>query len=397
MNDWENVIVGDTLQKNDVSKSNQVLSSEIMTTGKYPVIDQGQSYIAGYSDTEEKVINNGLPFIIFGDHTRIVKYVDFPFIVGADGTKVLKPAEDYHPKFYYFAILSLNIPSRGYNRHFTLLKEKSIPNPPIDIQRKIAAILSTVQNAIETQAKLIERTTELKKAMMHKLFTEGTRGEKQKMTEIGLVPEGWEVIKIDDVFEIKSSAMSYTQLEKIAEDTHGILSFGVKVSDMNIEGNEKYFHSSNLMKKLDSNSVKRTLPSNVIVFPKRGAAIATNKKRISVTNIVLDPNLIALIPNGSVVIEYFYFWLLTFDLARITDPGPTPQLNKKDLIPVKFPCPSLEEQSEIANRLSTIDSKIKLHTRKKKKMEELFRTFLHQLITAEVRVDGLDFVGLEVD
>ncbi|MBF0398452.1 MAG: restriction endonuclease subunit S [Desulfobacterales bacterium] len=79
----------------------------------------------------------------------------------------------------------------------TILSGLSIVLPPLPEQHKIAVILSTVQKAIETQAKLIERTTELKKAMMHKLFTEGTRGEKQKMTEIGLLPESWEVVEFE--------------------------------------------------------------------------------------------------------------------------------------------------------------------------------------------------------
>ena len=81
----------------------------------------------------------------------------------------------------------------------TILSGLSIIKPPLPEQRKIAAILSTVQKAIENQQALIDRTTELKKAMMHKLFTEGTKGEKQKMTEIGLVPESWEVVPCDSL------------------------------------------------------------------------------------------------------------------------------------------------------------------------------------------------------
>ncbi|MFH1562704.1 MAG: restriction endonuclease subunit S [Nitrospirota bacterium] len=125
-----------------------------------------------------------MPFIIFGDHTRIIKYVDFPFIVGADGTKVLKPTNDYHPKFYCFALLSLNIPSCGYNRHFTLLKEKTILKPPIEVQRKIAAVLSTVQNAIETQAKKNQKLEELFRTLLHQLMMAEVRVDGFNLSEL---------------------------------------------------------------------------------------------------------------------------------------------------------------------------------------------------------------------
>lgn len=87
--------------------------------------------------------------------------------------------------------------------HFTLSKAKNllIPLPPLEEQKKIAAILSTLQKAIEIESKLIERTKELKKSTMHKLFTEGTKGEKQKMTEIGPIPESWEMVRLGDVAE----------------------------------------------------------------------------------------------------------------------------------------------------------------------------------------------------
>ena len=123
---WEEISFPDTLVENSVGRKNQINASEILPSGKYPVIDQGQDFIAGYCDDETKLVKDELPFVIFGDHTRCFKFVDFPFILGADGTKVLKPnSELFDSKFYYFALLSLDIPNRGYNRHFTLLKEKS--------------------------------------------------------------------------------------------------------------------------------------------------------------------------------------------------------------------------------------------------------------------------------
>src|SRR5947209_4320100 len=138
---WSQISFPETLRKTTVGRENQILSSEIRSTGRFPVIDQGQAFIAGYSDTAERVIRNDLPLVVFGDHTRCIKFVDFPFIVGADGTKIVKPKEDlFEPKFFYYALLNLNIPNRGYNRHFTLLKDKRIPQPEKVEQRKIASV-----------------------------------------------------------------------------------------------------------------------------------------------------------------------------------------------------------------------------------------------------------------
>ena len=91
---WPSIKFPEAVRKTAVGRENQILSAEIESVGRFPVIDQGQAFIAGYSEAEERVIRDDLPMVIFGDHTRCVKYVDFPFILGADGTKVLKPKED---------------------------------------------------------------------------------------------------------------------------------------------------------------------------------------------------------------------------------------------------------------------------------------------------------------
>src|ERR1043165_9772259 len=162
---WESVEFPRAIRKIKVGRNLQIFSSDIKASGRFPVVDQGQDFIAGYSDDEHKVIRDNLPLVVFGDHTRSVKYVHFPFIVGADGTKLLVPdTELFDPNFFNYAVLALNIPNRGYNRDFALLKEKCLPRPERDEQRKIAAVLGFVQRAIEQQERLIALTTELKKA-----------------------------------------------------------------------------------------------------------------------------------------------------------------------------------------------------------------------------------------
>jgi type I restriction enzyme S subunit len=263
--------------------------------------------------------------------------------------------------------------------------------PPLAEQKKIAHILSTVQRAIEAQERIIQTTTELKKALMQKLFTEGLCHEPQKQTEIGLIPESWATPTVESVCTIKASAMSYSQLENASNVANGVYVIGIKVSDMNLPGNEIEVRSAKLERQLsEKEALKRTVPTNSIVFPKRGAAIATNKKRLTTGWTVLDPNLIAVMPTKVVNHRYLFHWFNTFDLKKITDPGPTPQLNKKDIAPLKFPMPPIEEQQAIAAAIDAAEEKATLHIQKRDQFQDLFRTLLHELMTAKTSVHKLN-------
>ena len=122
------------------------------TAGKIPVIDQGVSEIGGYSNYQEKVVTPERPVIIFGDHTKCLKYIPYPFIPGADGIKVLLPSLGVDPKFAFYACTSLRLPDRGYSRHFSFLKKCDFPLPPLNEQKRIVAkieeLFSELDNGI---------------------------------------------------------------------------------------------------------------------------------------------------------------------------------------------------------------------------------------------------------
>ena len=202
--EWNEAPFLNCLQKVKIGREKQIKEKDYSKSGLYPVVDQGQSFISGYTDDENKVISNIQPFIIFGDHTRILKYVDFPMVLGADGTKVIKPNEDFDTKFFFYYLKNIDVPSRGYNRHYSILKEKQIVYPSITEQKEIAQTLTTIQIAITEQENLIVKLKELKRSMMQYLFTHGTKGENTKMTEIGEVPDSWEVVRLGDVCDTSS-------------------------------------------------------------------------------------------------------------------------------------------------------------------------------------------------
>jgi type I restriction enzyme S subunit len=271
--------------------------------------------------------------------------------------------------------------------------------PPLSEQRQIARVLGLVQRASEQQLRLTELTLELKKSLLKKLFTEGLRKEPQIETEIGPMPESWTATPLGECCSVLSGSMSYSDFLKTPANnsSDSVECMGVKVSDMNLPGNENNLVRANAQKKLPfALAEKKLVPSNAVVFPKRGAAIATNKKRLTTTWTVLDPNLIAVHPKSNVDSNFLFYWTQTFDLRMITDPGPTPQLNKKDLTPLLMPVPpDIREQREIARALTTIDMKIELHRRSQASLNALFRTLLHQLMAAEIRVFDLELPELD--
>lgn len=155
----------------DVTKyGKKIPTSEYLESGKYPIIDQGQSDIAGYTN-EENGLFTDVPVIIFGDHTRAVKYVDTPFFLGADGVKVLKSKiNDVNYKYLYYAISSVNIPDTGYNRHFKWLKEADIQTPSIKRQSKIVEILDNLTNLIDLHNQQLNKLDELVRSRFIKMF-----------------------------------------------------------------------------------------------------------------------------------------------------------------------------------------------------------------------------------
>ncbi|MCR5944736.1 restriction endonuclease subunit S [Salmonella enterica subsp. houtenae] len=116
--------------------SHKVKSSDIIDEGRHPVIEQNAEFISGYSNNSELLIKINNPVIIFGDHTRNIKYIDFDFIVGADGVKILSPII-INEKYFYWQLKSFKIESRGYSRHYKMLNEKLFSLPPLFEQIRI--------------------------------------------------------------------------------------------------------------------------------------------------------------------------------------------------------------------------------------------------------------------
>lgn len=392
MSTWKSIPLPSCLIGHEVGRWNQINTAEIQPVGRHSVVDQGQAYIAGYTDDASRVITQGLPYIVFGDHTRCFKYIDFPFVLGADGTKVLKPNPDlFDAKFFYYALLALNIPSRGYNRHFTLLKEKLILQPELGEQRRIAALLSAVQQAIQRQERLIALTSELKKALMHKLFTEGTRGEPRKQTEIGPVPASWTLRHIVDLGKCVTGTTPPTKVDEYYSDSAYCF---VSPADL---GKTKYIVSSERQLSKAGLAAARTLPRDSILCVCIGSSIGKTGMTWH-TESCTNQQINAIIANRETN-PHFVYYVLTYWAHHWRSHatfGPVPILSKGAFEKVVIPFTGdRAEQDRIADILSAADAKVEHHMWHRTWLSELFRTLLHQIMTAQIRVHDLDLSALE--
>lgn len=131
------------------NKNNQIQSKEVLSTGKIPVVSQGKDLIDGYCNDVSKKIDV-LPLVMFGDHTRNVKYIDFEFVIGADGTKFHKILSCNSEYIYYWMLYAAEtLRNRGYARHYTLLKECFIPLPPLQEQVRIVSKIKAILPLVE--------------------------------------------------------------------------------------------------------------------------------------------------------------------------------------------------------------------------------------------------------
>ncbi|MDI9476147.1 MAG: N-6 DNA methylase, partial [Bacillota bacterium] len=141
---------------NKVKYPKKLLKSEFLDKGQFPIIDQSENYIAGFSNNSDLVFNINKPVVCFGDHTRALKYVDFNFILGADGVKILEPTDKVNTKYLYYCLSNVEIPNLGYSRHFKVLKEIKIPLPPLHIQEEIVREIEGYQKIIDGARQVVE-------------------------------------------------------------------------------------------------------------------------------------------------------------------------------------------------------------------------------------------------
>ena len=187
------------VKKVSISPEKKTKQKDYLPKGLLPIIDQGQQLVGGYSGNLHLQLSCNLPVIVFGDHTRAVKYVDFPFGAGADGIKVLEPADGIYPKFLYYATqyLVLRLEDRGYARHYQYIEKKELDIPSLPEQKRIVTrieeLFSELDNGVETLQKTKQQLAVYRQAVLKDAFSHIT--EKKTIREMSSVvtsgSRGW--------------------------------------------------------------------------------------------------------------------------------------------------------------------------------------------------------------
>ena len=394
MSEWQTRRLGDVLQLNygkslplksridgaiPVYGSNGVVGSH-----NYPIVDKAGLVVGRKGSAGEVHFSRG-PFCP----------IDTTFYVTEDDA----PDTDLEFLFYLLRHVDLrritgDVGVPGLNREMAYMEPIRLP-AAISEQKKIAHILSTVQRAIEAQERIIQTTTELKKALMHKLFTEGLRNEPQKQTEIGPVPESWKPITLGELCEKPDGALQTgpfgSQLHKDEYEEGGI----AVVNPTHLAGNRiNHENVPRVSEEVAQRLGKHRLRKFDILFARRGEigrqGLVTEAEEtwlcgtgcflVRASKAYIDNRFLALFFATDRLVK----WLYAHAAGAIM-----PNLNNSVMqrLPVFYP--DLETQTTIIETFTTIDQKLSAAFRRQAALQDLFRTLLHELMTAKTRVHEL--------
>lgn len=300
------------------SRCKKIPKEEYLAEGKYIVIDQGQNIIAGYTNIEDGLFED-IPAIVFGDHTRIIKYVDKPFFLGADGVKLLKSKiKDANYKYLYYVLSNAKIPDTGYNRHFKWLKEISLEYKDVESQKKIVRTLDSVTKIIELRKAELSKLDNLIKARFVELFGDIIINDRLWKTD------------------------TWSNLIKIVNGKN----------QKSVESNDGKYVICGSGGSMGRATDYLTKENSVIVGRKGNInkPILMREKYWNVdTAFGVEPN------ENYICVEYLYMFCLFFDFNRLNKAVTIPSLTKVDLLNISMPVPDLHIQKKFAKFVEQVD------------------------------------------
>lgn len=170
---WERATVGSLLRK--ISRTKQILACDYQIDGTIPIIDQSRDFIAGYTNNTEARIELNEPIIVFGDHTRILKYITFPFAKGADGTQLIISSSDRMPQsLFYFSLIHVDLSNYHYARHFKYLKESVVLVPTRIIAQSFDSIVQSIMSRIQVLRDNSFKAIKVRNQLIPKLMSKET-------------------------------------------------------------------------------------------------------------------------------------------------------------------------------------------------------------------------------
>lgn len=273
------------------------------------------------------------------------------------------------------------------------LDSLEIALPPLPEQRAIAHTLTAVRRAIEAQERIIQTTTELKQALMQKLFSEGLRGELQKETEIGLVPESWEVMELGEYCQIKHGFAFDGEFFKPSGD-YVLMTPGHfhEEGGFRDQGEKTKYFTGDIPQEyvLVKNDLVVAMTEQKSGLLGSAAFVPESDRYLHNQRLGLIIDLDTKRLSKRYLFHIFNLPLLRVEVAKTSTGSKVKHTSPTKLRAVKVPIPpTVEEQEEIASALSATQGKINIAKNRKKQLQYLFRTLLHELMTAKTLVGNV--------
>ncbi|MGG3988153.1 restriction endonuclease subunit S [Bacillus smithii] len=345
----------------------QIPQKHYQESGMLPVVDQGQKLISGYTDNLELRFSGELPVIIFGDHTKCIKWVDFDFVQGADGTKILKPLELIQPKYLYYLLQNVNLPDRGYSRHFKYLKETPLPIAPLSEQKRIAEKVERLFAKIDEAKRLIEEVKESFELRRAAILDKAFKG--QLSTNI---PNEKSMLEISNEIKEKDLIPKEEQPYEVPENWVWSKLGGIVTINMGQSPKGEYTTTEKTDYPLIGGpaDMGETFPNTVRYTTKPTKLSSPGELIISVRATLGKVNIsdkvyclgrgVAGLSSDQIDMLYlrYYFDLIKDDLSNIANGTTFLQISKNDIENIKIPLPPINEQKRIAEKVSNLLSKL---------------------------------------
>jgi type I restriction enzyme S subunit len=290
-------------------------------------------------------------------------------------------------KYLLYYLITVNAKDLMQDIAYPSLKTSDIglipvPLPPLPEQQRIVSILDESFAAIDKAKANADQN--LKNAK--ELFESYLQGVFEKKGD------GWEEKIIKEVCELKSGTTISTNLERTEGDV-----LYVKVGDMTLPENDVDINTSSRFVNRNEIKLNQIIPNGAIIFPKRGGAIATNKKRKIVKPTIVDLNTMAIIPSNKIDANYFFHWFQLIDLNSISNGTSIPQINNYSFDEVKIPFPkSLKEQQTIVRQLDALRAETQkleaVYQKKIADLDELKKSILQKAFTGELKTEKIEII-----
>ena len=383
------------VKKISIPPEKKIKQKEYLLEGQLPVIDQGRKFIGGFSNDVDKAVKCKLPVIVFGDHTKAVKYVSFPFGAGADGIKILEPKENIFPKYLYYGTLYLTyvIKDKGYARHYQNIEKSDLIIPPLSEQEQIVSRIEELFSQLDDGIKTLERTREQLKVYRQAVLKEAFEGNLTQNWRDEYNAPQWKIVSILGLIANDKNALKAgpfgSSLKKECYVKNGYKVYG---QEQVIAGNESigdYYINKEKYQELINCKIA---PDDILI-----SLVGTVGKILILSSDcqqgIINPRLIKVTLDKNIMLPKFFKYYFESSYLRSLYKnkvhGATMDvLNMRMIKELPFPLCSILEQEqiikEIESRLSVCDSIEQTTENALKQAEALRQSILKKAFEGEL-------------